>query len=650
MEKITVTLPDGAKIELDRGGTAYDLAGAIGPRLQKASVAAIVNDNLVDLSTKLNEGDTVSIVTDHAEQGVDILRHSTSHVMAQAVSRLYPGTKLGIGPTIEGGFYYDLGLTERISVDDLSKIEDEMKNIISQNFPFERQTVSKDEAREIFKDQPFKLELIEGLEDETISVYRDGEFVDLCRGPHIPSTGRIKAFKLLSVAGAYWRGDETRPMLQRIYGTAFASKEALKGHIEKLEEAEKRDHRKLGRELDLFTIDDQFGAGLPLWHPKGAMLRKVIEDFWKNEHLRRGYELLMTPHIAKVDLWRTSGHWDFYRESMFSPMEVEGTDYVVKPMNCPGHIKIYKSHKRSYRELPLRWAELGTVYRFERSGVLHGLLRVRGFTQDDAHIFCTPEQIEGEILSVIDLMLYMLRKFGFDQYDVYLSTQPEKFVGEQENWDKATNALRSALKKAGLAYEIDPGEGVFYGPKIDVKIRDALGRSWQCTTIQVDFNLPERFDVTYVGADNREHRPIMIHRAILGSLERFIGVLIEHYAGAFPVWIAPDQVVVLPIADRHNDYCLAVAEKLRDIGARVRVDLRTESVNKKIRDAQLMKVPYMLVAGDKEIENNQVAVRDRTGNRGPVALDAFIAELKTAMQPPEVESSIKAADGGEKQA
>ncbi len=650
MEKITVTLPDGAKIELDQGGTAYDLAGAIGPRLQKASVAAVVNDNLVDLSTKLNEGDTVSIVTDHTEQGVDILRHSTSHVMAQAVSRLYPGTKLGIGPTIEGGFYYDLGLTERISVDDLPKIEDEMKKIIAEDFPFERQAVSKGEAREIFKDQPFKLELIEGLQDETIGIYRVGEFVDLCRGPHVPSTGKIKAFKLLSVAGAYWRGDETRPMLQRIYGTAFASKEALKEHIVRLEEAEKRDHRKLGRELDLFTIDDEFGAGLPLWHPKGAILRKVIEDFWKNEHIRRGYELIMTPHLAKVDLWRTSGHWDFYRESMFSPMEVEGTDYVVKPMNCPGHIKIYNSHKRSYRELPLRWAELGTVYRFERSGVLHGLLRVRGFTQDDAHIFCTPEQIEGEILSVIDLMLYMLRKFGFEEYDVYLSTQPEKFVGEQDNWDTATNALRSALEKAGLAYEIDPGEGVFYGPKIDVKIRDALGRSWQCTTIQVDFNLPDRFDVNYVGADNQEHRTIMIHRAILGSLERFIGVLIEHYAGAFPVWIAPDQVVVLPIADRHNDYAQAVAEKLKDIDARVRVDLRTESVNKKIRDAQLMKVPYMLVVGDKEAENNQVAVRDRTGNRGAVALDVFITELKTAMQPPEVESAIKAADGGEEQA
>ncbi len=632
MEKINVVLPDGAKIELDAGSTAYDLAGSIGPRLQKAAVAAVVNDNLVDLSTKLNNGDVATIVVDHNESGVDIIRHSTAHIMAQAVTRLYPGTKLGIGPTIEGGFYYDFDLKRRLSAEDFSAIEEEMKKIASDNYPFERKVVTKEEAKKIFKDQPYKLELINEIEDETVSIYSQGEFIDLCRGPQIPSTGKVKAFKLLSVAGAYWRGEETRPMLQRIYGTAFASKEALKEHIETLAEAERRDHRKLGRELDLFTIDDEFGAGLPLWHPKGAILRKVIEDFWKNEHIKRGYELIATPHIAKVDLWRTSGHWDFYRESMFSPMEVEGTDYVVKPMNCPGHIKIYKSHTRSYRDLPLRWAELGTVYRFERSGVLHGLLRVRGFTQDDAHIFCTPDQIEGEILSVIDLMLFMLKKFGFDKYDVYLSTQPDKFVGAQENWDKATNALKGALDRAGLKYEVDPGEGVFYGPKIDVKIRDALGRSWQCTTIQVDFNLPERFDVTYIGPDNKEHRPIMVHRAILGSLERFIGVLIENYAGAFPVWISPEQIVVLPIADRHNDYAVFVADKLKEVGARVRVDLRTESVNKKIRDAQVMKVPYMLVVGDKEVENKQVAVRDRSGDRGAIALDAFTDEFKVAMR------------------
>lgn len=647
MEKINVLLPDGVKIELEKGSTAYELAGSIGPRLQKAAVAAVINEeDLVDLSTVLNDGDTVNIVTNHAEEGVAIIRHSTAHIMAQAVLRLYPGTKIGIGPTIEGGFYYDFDLKERISIEDLASIEDEMRKIISENLPFERQVVSKEEAKEIFKDQPYKIELINEIEEDTVSIYREGEFVDLCRGPHVPGTGVIKAFKLLSVAGAYWRGDENRPMLQRIYGTAFPSKDALKEHLDRLEEAEKRDHRKLGKELDLFTIDDEFGAGLPLWHPKGAILRKVIEDFWKNEHIKRGYELIMTPHIAKVDLWRTSGHWDFYRESMFSPMEVEGTDYVVKPMNCPGHIKVYESHKRSYRELPLRWAELGTVYRFERSGVLHGLLRVRGFTQDDAHIFCTPDQIESEILGVIDLMLFMLKSFGFDEYDVYLSTQPEKFVGAQENWDKATNALKTALEKAGLKYEIDPGEGVFYGPKIDVKIRDALGRSWQCTTIQVDFNLPERFNVNYVGTDNQEHRVIMIHRAILGSLERFIGVLIEHYAGAFPVWIAPEQVVALPIADRHNDYSQSVADKLKELGARAKVDLRTESVNKKIRDAQLMKVPYMLIVGDREIENKQVSVRDRSGNRGPVALDAFIDELKENLEPPKVGKLTEAADGG----
>lgn len=634
MEKISVTLPDGARIELDVNSKAYDLAGKIGPRLQKAAVAALVNDNLVDLSTVLNDGDVVSIVTDHMGSGIDIIRHSTAHIMAQAVMRLFPGTKLGIGPTIEGGFYYDFDTDRRISAEDFPTIEGEMRKIISENYPFERRVVSKEEAKNIFKEQPYKLELIDELEDEVVSVYSQGEFIDLCRGPQVPSTGKVKAFKLLSVAGAYWRGDEKRPMLQRIYGTAFPSKEALKEHLETLAEAERRDHRKLGKELDLFTIDDEFGAGLPLWHPKGAILRKVIEDFWKNEHLKRGYELIMTPHIAKVDLWKTSGHWDFYRESMFSPMEVEGTDYVVKPMNCPGHIKIYKNHTRSYRDLPLRWAELGTVYRFERSGVLHGLLRVRGFTQDDAHIFCTPEQIEDEILGVIDLMLYIFKKFGFDKYDVYLSTQPEKFVGTQENWDRATNALKVALEKAGLEYQIDPGEGVFYGPKIDVKIRDALGRSWQCTTIQVDFNLPERFDVNFIGSDNKEHRTIMIHRAIFGSLERFIGVLIENYAGAFPVWLSPEQVVVLPIADRHNDYALEVVDRLKSLGARARADLRTESVNKKIRDAQLMKVPYMLVVGDKEVKNNQVAVRDRTGDRGPMAIDIFAVELEESIQPP----------------
>ncbi|MBI4734331.1 MAG: threonine--tRNA ligase [Rubrobacteridae bacterium] len=577
------------------------------------------------------------MITESTEAGLDIIRHSVAHVMAEAVSRLYQDVKLGIGPTIEGGFYYDLDLKERISKDDLEKIEVQIKKIISEDLPFKREEISKEKAREIFKDQPYKLELIEELEDQTISIYQQGGFVDLCRGPHLPSTSRIKAFKLLSVAGAYWRGDEKRPMLQRIYGTAFASEKELKQHLVNLEEAEKRDHRKLGRELDLFAIDEEFGAGLPLWMPKGAQLRKTIEDFWKNEHIKRGYELIMTPHIAKVELWETSGHWDFYRDSMFSPMEVEGTDYVVKPMNCPGHIKVYKTRTRSYRDLPMRWAELGTVYRFEKSGVLHGLLRVRGFTQDDAHIFCTPEQIESEVMGVIDFMNFIFKKFGFEKYDVYLSTQPEKWVGTQENWDAATNALRSALEKVGLKYQVDPGEGVFYGPKIDVKIRDALGRSWQCTTIQVDFNLTDRFNVTYVGADNQEHQTIMIHRALFGSLERFIGVLIEHYAGAFPVWVAPEQVAVLPIADRHNDYANEVAAELRRLDARVRVDLRTESVNKKIRDAQLQKVPYMLIVGDKEIENKQVSVRDRSGDRGAISLTDFVKELKILLDNHEVE-------------
>ncbi|MBE0429732.1 MAG: threonine--tRNA ligase [Thermoleophilia bacterium] len=605
-----IFLPDNSIIELDEGSTARDAAAAIGKGLAKAAVAAAVDGHQADLSKPLRDGDSISIITADSPEGLEIMRHSASHVLASAVLDIYPGAQLGIGPAISDGFYYDFLLPAPISESDLPRIEERMRDIAKARAPFQHRRLSRDEARRLFEDQPFKLELIEELpEDEEISVYTDLKFTDLCRGPHVPDTGRVTAFKLLSVAGAYWRGDENNPMLTRIYGTAFPSQKELGEHLERLKEAERRDHRLLGRQLDLFHIDEEVGAGLPLWHPKGALIRKIIEDFWRDAHLGSGYEMVMIPHIASVDLWKTSGHWDFYRENMYSPMDIEGQQFIVKPMNCPGHIKIYKSRTRSYRELPIRWAELGTVYRFERSGVLHGLLRVRGFTQDDAHLFVRPDQIQEEIIGIIKFVLYMLRIFGFKEYEVYLSTRPEKSVGDDAHWEQATEALRVALEEVGLDYEIDPGEGVFYGPKIDMKIKDALGRAWQCTTIQVDFNLPERFDVTYVGEDNAEHRPIMIHRALLGSLERFIGCLIEHYAGAFPLWLAPVQAVMLPVADRHLQYVEQIATRLGQEGIRVEIDYRKESVGKKIRDAQLEKIPYMLVAGDKEEDAGTISVR-----------------------------------------
>ncbi|MHB8169117.1 MAG: threonine--tRNA ligase [Thermoleophilia bacterium] len=624
-----IKLPDNSTIDVPEGATALDAAAAIGQRLARAAVAAAVNGEPADLSRPLQAGDSISIITGDSPQGLEVLRHSAAHVLADAVMRLYPGTKLGIGPAIADGFYYDFQLPAPISDAELPRIEEEMRKLAGAAAPFTRRELSRGEAAAQFAGQPFKLELLAELPaEEAASTYTNGEFTDLCRGPHIPDTGRLKAFRLLSVAGAYWRGDEKNPMLTRIYGTAFATQKQLDEHLEKLKEAERRDHRLLGKQLDLFHIDEEVGAGLPLWHPKGALIRKVIEDFWRDAHLANGYEMVMIPHIASVELWKTSGHWDFYRENMYSPMDIEGQEYIVKPMNCPGHIRIYKNRTRSYRELPIRWAELGTVYRYERSGVLHGLLRVRGFTQDDAHLFCREDQLEDEIIGVIKFVLFMLRTFGFDEYEVYLSTRPEKSVGSDEHWERATEALTVALEKAGLGYEIDPGEGVFYGPKIDMKIRDALGRAWQCTTIQVDFNLPERFDVTYVGEDNQEHRPIMIHRALLGSLERFIGCLIEHYAGAFPLWLAPVQAVILPIADRHMDYAEQVAARLTQEGIRVELDYSKESVGKKIRNAELDKVPYMLVVGDKEEDAGTVSVRSYAeGDRGPRPVDELAADL-----------------------
>ena len=541
------------------------------------------------------------------------LRHSTAHVMAQAVKRLYPETLVTIGPAIENGFYYDFDREEPFKPEDLQKIEKLMHEIVKENFPVVRSELNKEEALKFFegKGEKYKKELITEIEDEEVSIYTQGEFADLCRGPHVGSTGDIKSFKLLSVAGSYWRGDENNKMLQRIYGTAFYSRKDLGEYLDRLEEAKKRDHRKLGKELDLFHVDEEIGSGLILWHPKGALVRTIIEDFWRKEHYKNGYQILYSPHIARAHLWETSEHLNFYKENMYSPMDIDGTDYIVKPMNCPFHIKIYNSRLRSYRELPFRWAELGTVYRYEKTGVLHGLLRVRGFTQDDAHIFCRSDQLPEEISKALDFTIFILRSFGFEEYQIYLSTKPDKFVGSEESWEKATTALKGALDKSGMAYEIDAGEGVFYGPKIDVKIKDSLGRAWQCSTIQVDFNLPERFKISYIGEDGQPHQPIMIHRALMGSLERFFGCLIEHFAGAFPIWLAPVQVRILTITDDHIKYAEEISEFLKKDGIRVELDSRNEKVGFKIREAQTSKIPYMLIIGDKEIKDKAVAVRKR---------------------------------------
>jgi len=541
---------------------------------------------------------------------LEIMRHSAAHVMAEAVQYIFPEAKFGIGPAIEDGFYYDFDLPRTLTPDDLPAIETKMSEIIKSNMPFVTDEVDKEEARRLFAAQPYKLELIDEIQDEKVSFYQQGSFVDLCRGPHVSSTGEIKAFKLVSIAGAYWRGDEHRPMLQRIYGVAFDTKEALAEHLKQLEEVARRDHRKLGRELNLFSIHEEAGPGLVHWHPKGAVIRRVIEDFWKDEHIKRGYDIVYTPHIAKLDLWKTSGHWEFYRDYLYSPMDVEGQEYIVKPMNCLGHILIYKTRLRSYRELPLRYAELGTVYRYERSGVLHGLSRVRGFTQDDAHIFCRFDQLEDEVAGVLDLARFMIDTFGFTDYQVLLSTRPEKYAGTVQAWEEATETLRRALAHLRLDYNIDPGEGVFYGPKIDIKFE-----AWQGPTIQVDFNLPQRFNVTYIGEDNREHLVAMVHRTVLGSMERFLASLIEHHGGAFPVWLAPLQVMVIPVADHHLDYAHKLEAELRSEGIRAKVDARSETVSLKIRQAQLDKVPYMLVVGDKEVAASAISVRLRSGEQ-----------------------------------
>ncbi len=550
---------------------------------------------------------------DNNNARVEVQRHSASHVMAEAVLQLFPDAKFAIGPSIEDGFYYDFDLPRALTPDDLPVIEDLMRKIVAADRPFVRREVTKDEARVLFANQPYKLELLEDLEEGHVSVYTQGGFTDLCRGPHVASAGEIGAFKLLRTAGAYWRGDENRPMLQRIYGVAFATAAELDSHLEKLAEAAKRDHRKLGKELDLFSIHEEIGPGLVCWHPNGAIVRQLIEDFWKAEHQKRGYGIVYTPHVGKLDQWKQSGHWEFYRENLYSPMDIDGQLYLIKPMNCLGHILIFKSRTRSYRELPIRMAELGTVYRYERAGVLYGLTRVRGFTQDDAHIFCRQDQIQTEVVGVVQLAQFMMQTFGFPSYKMVLATRPDKYAGTADVWEHATEALTAALDSLGLPYEEDPGGGAFYGPKIDVKLSDAMGRDWQGPTIQVDFNLPQRFNVCYIGEDGSEHLVTMIHRTVLGSMERFFACLVEQYGGAFPVWLSPVQARIIPIADRHMAYSVDMENRLRSAGIRVDVDARSERMGSKIRDAQMAKVPFMLVVGDKEIEAGGASVRLRSG-------------------------------------
>ena len=567
---------------------------------------------------------------------LETIRHSCAHLMAQAVQELFPGTQVTIGPVIEDGFFYDFSRKDAFVPEDLVKIEKRMKELAAADIPIVRNEISREEAKKKFSDmgETFKVEIIESIDpNEPITIYSQGDWGDLCGGPHVESTKKIKAFKLLHTSSAYWRGDERNPVLQRIYGTAWNTEKELRLYLKRLEEAKKRDHRKLGKELDLFSVSDDIGPGLILWHPKGARIRHLMEEFWKKEHFRHGYEMVISPHAAKIDLWKTSGHTEFYKDNMFSNMDVEGREYVMKPMNCPFHIQIYKTKLRSYRDLPVRFGELGTVYRYERSGVLHGLLRVRGFTQDDAHLFCRPSQIEEEITKVLDLIVFVLQSFGFHEYKIYLSTRPEKYVGSDSGWESATKALETALNNKNLEFEVDPGEGVFYGPKIDIKIKDSLNRYWQVSTVQVDFNLPEKFGITYIEEDGQRRQPIMLHRALMGSLERFFGCLIEHYAGAFPLWLAPVQIILLPITDNHTEYTDKIAEELEESGIRVEKDLRNEKIGFKIREAQLQKIPYMVVLGDKEVETSTLSVRRRRSKETrTLDLKTFLNEVNEAVK------------------
>ncbi len=630
MAELQITLPDGSVREFAPGTTGYDVAASISPRLAKDAIAVKVNGEVRDLHAPIPENAPVEILTFNQPEGRQVFWHSSAHIMAQAVQELFPGVKLAIGPPIDEGWYYDFDVEKPFSPEDLEKIEKRMAEIIKEDTTFSCEEKSRQEAIDYYrsKNEEYKVELLEGFEDDTVTFYHHSRFVDLCRGPHIPRTGIIKAFKLIASSGAYWRGDEKRPMLQRIYGVSFPKKSMLEDYLHRLEEARKRDHRLLGKQLELFSISEEVGAGLILWHPKGARVRNEIENFWREEHLKAGYELVYTPHIANRSLWDQSGHTQFFTESMFGPIEVEDKLFQLKPMNCPFHIQIYKSRMWSYRDYPLRWAELGTVYRYERAGTLHGLLRVRGLTQDDAHHFVTQDGIEEEIVWVLKFCLHILKSFGFSEYDIFLSTRPEKAIGKKEDWDRAENSLRRALETVGLPYQVDEGEGAFYGPKIDLQIKDALNRGWQCSTIQFDFSLPERFDLYYIDRDGQQKRPFMVHRALLGTIERFFGVLIEHYGGNFPLWLAPVQVKVLPITDNFNEYGKTVVEKLKEQNIRAVLDDRSEKIGAKIRDAELQKVPYMFIIGAKEAESSTVSVRKHgTGDLGVKQLQDAMADL-----------------------
>ena len=637
---MNIVLPDGSVKELEEGATVADVAASIGAGLARAALAGIVNDTPVDLDAVVSDGDSVAIVTAKSDEGLGLMRHSTAHLLAAALTDMYPGVKFGVGPAIENGFYYDIELPEGVTVspDDFAAIEARMAEIAKSDAAIVRREVSRDEAREIFADQPLKLELIDELpEDETISIYQLGDFTDLCRGPHVPDTGKLGAYKLTKVAGAYWKGDSDNEMLTRIYGTAFFSKKELEEYLHNLEEAEKRDHRKLGRELGIYMMEPMAGVGLPLYLPKGARVIRTLQEWLRRDLYERGYEEVITPHIYNADVWKTSGHYGFYHENMYFFQINEGTDeepryseYGVKPMNCPGHVIIYKNELHSYRDLPLRYFEFGTVYRHEMSGVVHGLLRARGFTQDDAHIFCTKDQVVDEVVAILELVDYIMGTFGFT-YEAEISTRPDKSIGTDDMWEHATESLKEACARRGLAYDINEGDGAFYGPKIDIKVKDAIGRTWQCSTVQIDFNMPMRFGLTYRTEDNTEETPWMLHRAIFGSIERFLGILIEHYAGALPLWLAPVQVAVIPIADRHKEAAAEFAGELKAVGGRVEVMDQNEPMKVKIAKAQSQKIPYMIVMGDKEVEEKLVSVRERSeGDLGQWDRQKFIDVIRDA--------------------
>ena len=637
---MNIVLPDGSVKELEEGATVADVAASIGAGLARAALAGIVNDTPVDLDAVVSDGDSVAIVTAKSDEGLGLMRDSTAHLLAAALTDMYPGVKFGVGPAIENGFYYDIELPEGVTVspDDFAAIEARMAEIAKSGAAIVRREVSRDEAREIFADQPLKLELIDELpEDETISIYQLGDFTDLCRGPHVPDTGKLGAYKLTKVAGAYWKGDSDNEMLTRIYGTAFFSKKELEEYLHNLEEAEKRDHRKLGRELGIYMMEPMAGVGLPLYLPKGARVIRTLQEWLRRDLYERGYEEVITPHIYNADVWKTSGHYGFYHENMYFFQINEGTDeepryseYGVKPMNCPGHVIIYKNELHSYRDLPLRYFEFGTVYRHEMSGVVHGLLRARGFTQDDAHIFCTKDQVVDEVVAILELVDYIMGTFGFT-YEAEISTRPDKSIGTDDMWEHATESLKEACARRGLAYDINEGDGAFYGPKIDIKVKDAIGRTWQCSTVQIDFNMPMRFGLTYRTEDNTEETPWMLHRAIFGSIERFLGILIEHYAGALPLWLAPVQVAVIPIADRHKEAAAEFAGELKAVGGRVEVMDQNEPMKVKIAKAQSQKIPYMIVMGDKEVEEKLVSVRERSeGDLGQWDRQKFIDVIRDA--------------------